>query len=147
VTEQKRYIPTPGGFLMVLRQGDDVLARLGTLMVGEEIPSAMLSGFGFAGQITFGFFDFEAREYKPKSYENVEVTNLTGSLAWKDGKPLPHLHATAGNASFEAVGGHLLALEVGRGSMELYVTILPNRLERATDASIGANVLQLSPAV
>jgi predicted DNA-binding protein with PD1-like motif len=81
VTEQKRYIPTPGGFLMVLRQGDDVLARLGTLMVGEEIPSAMLSGFGFAGQITFGFFDFEAREYKPKSYENVEVTNLTGSLA------------------------------------------------------------------
>nr|WP_246709917.1 PPC domain-containing DNA-binding protein [Rhizobium laguerreae] len=72
---------------------------------------------------------------------------MTGSLAWKDGKPLPHLHATAGNASLEAVGGHLLALEVGRGSMELYVTILPNRLERATDASIGANVLQLSPAV
>ncbi|WP_032998613.1 PPC domain-containing DNA-binding protein [Rhizobium leguminosarum] len=132
---------------MVLRQGDDVLARLETLMVDEDIPSAMLSGFGFAGQITFGFFDFEAREYMPKSYENVEVTNLTGSLAWKDGKPLPHLHATAGNASFEAVGGHLLALEVGRGSMELYVTILPNRLERATDASIGANVLQLGPAV
>ncbi|WP_246798858.1 MULTISPECIES: PPC domain-containing DNA-binding protein [Rhizobium] len=147
MAEQKRYISIPDGFLMVLRQGDDVLACLGALMVDEDIPSAMLSGFGFAAQITFGFFDFEAREYKPKSYENVEVTNLTGSLAWKDGKPLPHLHATAGNASFEAVGGHLLALEVGRGSMELYVTILPNRLERATDASIGANVLQLSPAV
>jgi predicted DNA-binding protein with PD1-like motif len=57
----------------------------------------MLSGFGFAGQITFGFFDFEAREYKPKSYENLEVTNLTGSLAWKDGKPLPHSRlSTAG---------------------------------------------------
>lgn len=97
-----------------MRQGDDVLARLRTLMVDEDIPSAMLSGFGFAGQITFGFFDFEAREYKPKSFENLEVTNLTGSLAWKDGKPLPHLHATAGSASFEAVGGHLLALEVGR---------------------------------
>ncbi|WP_261331149.1 hypothetical protein [Rhizobium leguminosarum] len=39
-----------------------------------------------------------------------------------------------------------MALEVGRGSMELYVTILPNRLERATDASIGANILQLGPA-
>nr|WP_165505638.1 hypothetical protein [Rhizobium leguminosarum] len=43
------------------------------------------------------------------------------------------------------VGGHLLALEVGRGSLELYVTILPNRLERATEASIGTNVLQLGP--
>ncbi len=123
-----------------------MLARLGTLMVDEDIASAMLSGFGFAGQITFGFFDFEAREYKPKTYENLEVTNLTGSLAWKDGKPLPHLHATAGSSSFEAVGGHLLALEVGRGSMELHVTILRDRLERSTDASIGANVLQLGPA-
>jgi predicted DNA-binding protein with PD1-like motif len=146
MTEQKRYIPTPDGFLMVLRQGDDVLARLGTLMVDEDIPLAVLSGFGFAGQITFGFFDFEAREYKPKTYENLEVTNLTGSLAWKDGKPLPHLHATACSASFEAVGGHLLALEVGRGSMELHLAILRDRLERSTDASIGANVLQLGPA-
>ncbi|MHC2569758.1 PPC domain-containing DNA-binding protein [Rhizobium leguminosarum] len=145
MTEQKRYIPTPDGFLMVLRQGGDA-CPLGTLMVDEDIPSAMLSGFGFAGQITFGFVDFEAREYKPKSYENLEVTNLTGSLAWKDGKPLPHLHATAGSASFEAVGGHLLAFEVGRGSMELHVMILRDRLERTTDASIGANILQLEPA-
>jgi hypothetical protein len=30
-------------------------------MVDEDIPSAMLSGFGFAGHITYGFFDFEAR--------------------------------------------------------------------------------------
>ncbi|WSH55064.1 PPC domain-containing DNA-binding protein (plasmid) [Rhizobium beringeri] len=80
MAEQKRYISIPDGFLMVLRQGDDVLACLGALMVDEDIPSAMLSGFGFAAQITFGFFDFEAREYKPKSYENLEVTNITGSL-------------------------------------------------------------------
>jgi predicted DNA-binding protein with PD1-like motif len=85
-------------------------------------------------------------EYKPKSYENLEVTNLTGSLAWKDGQPMPHLHAAAANSSFAAVGGHLLALEVGRGSMEIHVRTLSDRLERATDASIGANVLQLGPA-
>jgi predicted DNA-binding protein with PD1-like motif len=41
--EQKRYIPTPHGFLVVLRHGDDVLARLGTLMVEEDILSAVLS--------------------------------------------------------------------------------------------------------
>jgi predicted DNA-binding protein with PD1-like motif len=93
-------------------------------MVDEDLPSAMLCGFGFAGRITFGFFDFEAREYKPNSYENHEVTNLTGSLAWKARKTLPHLHATAGSSSFQAVGGHLLALKVGRGSMELHVTTL-----------------------
>ncbi|MBB3918865.1 DNA-binding protein [Rhizobium fabae] len=106
----------------------------------------MLSGFGFAGQITFGFFDFEAREYKPKTYENLEVTNLTGSLAWKEGKPLPHLHATAGSSSFAAVCGHPLALEVGRRSMEINVMTLPDRLEPIVDASITVHVLQLGPA-
>lgn len=74
------------------------------------------------------------------------MNNLTGSLAWKDGKPLPHLHATAGSSFFQAAGGHLLALKVGRGSIELHVTTLKNRLERSTDASIGANVLQLGLA-
>ncbi|MFS2175338.1 PPC domain-containing DNA-binding protein [Rhizobium pisi] len=107
---------------------------------------AMLSGFGFAGQITFGFFDFEAREYKPKTYENLEVTNLTGSLAWKEGKPLPHLHVTAGSSSFAAVCGHPLALEVGRRSMEINVMTLPDRLEPIVDASIAVHVLQLGPA-
>jgi hypothetical protein len=66
-----------------LETEDDAMGRLETLMVDQDIPSAMLSGFGFVGQITFGFFDFEAREYKPNSYENPEVTNLKGSLAWK----------------------------------------------------------------
>lgn len=56
------------------------------------------------------------------------MTNLTGSVAWKDGKPLPHLHATAASSSFEAIGGHLLALAVRRSSMEIHVKVLPERL-------------------
>ena len=66
-----------------------------------------------------------------------------GSLAWKDGKPLPHLHAVACDSSFAAYGGHLLALEVGTGSMEITITVHPHRLDRRTDEQIGANVLDL----
>ena len=51
-----RYVATPGGFVVVLRQGDDVFARLAELMRGERIPSASLSGLGF-GHATFGFWD------------------------------------------------------------------------------------------
>ncbi len=145
MTEQKRHIPTPSGFLMVLRQGDDVFERLEDLMRGESIPFATIVGFGFLHKVTFGFFDFETKEYRPKTLEDVELTNLTGTLAWKDGEPAIHAHGTACDATFQAFGGHLLALEVGRGSLELNVQTNPIRLERAVDIDIGANILQIDP--
>ena len=143
MSEATRFIPIPGGFLMVLRQGDDVFARLGALMREEAIGSAAFSGFGFVKSATFGFFDFEAGDYRPKTMENLELTNLTGTLAWKAGEPAIHAHATAGDASFRTFGEHVLSLEVGRGSIEIVITVFPARLERAVDPDIGANVLQL----
>jgi hypothetical protein len=128
---------------MVLRQGDNVFAQLEALMRGEMIPSACISGLGFAGGVTFGFLDYEKKEYRPKAMCDVELTNLTGTLAWKDGEPSIHAHGTAGDDSFLTFGGHLLALKVGRGSLEVIVTVIPTRLERAVDPGIGANVLQL----
>lgn len=144
VPEPKRYVPTPTGYLMVLRQGDDAFARLSSLMREEAISSATILGFGFAGSVTFGFFDFETGNFRPRTMENLELTNLTGSLAWKDGEPSIHAHATGSDYSFKAFGGHLLALQIGRGSLELSVTLMPMHLERRLDPAIGANVLQLT---
>lgn len=143
MSDHRRHIATPTGFLMVLRQGDDVFARLEALMREEAIRSAVISGFGFAGKVTFGFFDFEASDYRPRTMENLELANMTGTLAWKEGKPSVHAHGVAGDSGFRTFGGHLLALEVGRGSLEISVTVIPTRLERALEPGIGANVLQL----
>jgi len=143
MSEPKRYIPIPTGFLMVLRQGDDVFARLEALMRDEAIPAAVISGFGFVREATFGFFDFETKQYRPKTMTDLELTNMTGTLVWKDGKPAIHAHGTVGDDNFRTFGGHLLALEVGRGSLEISLLVIPTRLERAVDPGIGANVLQL----
>jgi predicted DNA-binding protein with PD1-like motif len=138
-----RSIQTPGGFLMVLRQGDDVFARLEALMLEETIPSAFFTGFGFAGKVVFGFYDYDSQTYRPGAFDNLELTNMTGTLAWKEGRPSVHAHGVAGDSQFRTFGGHLLSLEVGRGSMEICITVLPTRLDRAVDPVIGANVLQL----
>ncbi|MDB5530402.1 MAG: DNA-binding protein [Devosia sp.] len=143
MSEHKRYIATPTGFLMVLRQGDDVFVWLESLMRDEAIPSATIVGFGFVHKATFGFFDFDKKQYSPKTMEDLELTNFTGTLAWKGGTPAIHAHGVAGDDSFRTFGGHLLALEVGRGSVEISVTVHPTRLERIVDPTIGANVLQL----
>lgn len=143
MTEHARYVATPTGFLMVLRQGDDVLGHLETLMRSERIASASISGFGFAGRTRFGFFDFDRGEYEPKDFFDLEIAALIGTLAWSGSDPAIHAHASGTDRSFHAVGGHLLVLTVGRGSFEIAVNTIPLRLERSIEPDLGAKVLQL----
>jgi uncharacterized protein len=138
-----RSIKTSTGFLMVLRQGDDVFARLEELAEDEQIPSASFVGMGFLAAVTFGFYDFGKKAFDPKTFGQVELMNMTGTIAWQNGKPSIHAHGVVAGADFEAVGGHLLGLEVGTGSLEISVVVHAARLERIVDPVIQANILQL----
>ena len=143
-TEKCRYIKTAYGYLMVLREGDDVLANIENLAKEKQIPSANFTGIGFASEATFGFFDFNAKKFNPKTFNKVEMGSLTGSIAWKEGKPSIHIHGVATDDKFNAYGGHILALKVGTGSMEIYITTHTEKSERKLEQPLGANVLQLN---
>jgi hypothetical protein len=138
-----KYAKTPTGYLMVLRQGDDVIASIEQLAEREAIPSASITGIGFARDITFGFYDFAKKEFDPKTFHDMEIAGMTGSIAWKAGKPSVHLHATAAGRDFNAVGGHVLKAEVGTGSAEITLITHDRKLERKVDPRLGVNVLQL----
>lgn len=142
--DQCRYIKTPAGYLIVLRQGDDVLAHIENMAKAENIPSASFTGIGFASDVTFGFFDFNAKKFNPKTFSKVEMGSLTGSIAWNEKGPSIHIHGVATDDQFNAYGGHILSLHVGTGSMEIYVTVNDQKLERKTEQPLNANVLQLS---
>lgn len=143
MTEPTRHVAVSGGYLMVLRQGDDVFARLEALMREAEVPSAAIRGFGFAAKATFGFVNHATGAYDPRIFTDVEVTGVTGTLAWTEGAPAIHAHGAAAGRDFQAVGGHLLGLIVGRGSFEVLITVLDRRLERSMDPDLCAKVLQL----
>ena len=138
----KRYIKVPSGYLMVLRQGDDVFSALEKLALAEQIPSAQLSGLGFL-HTRFGFFDAKKKVFKEKELKDLEMGSFTGSIAWQDGKPSLHIHGIGADSKFRAYGGHLLGATVSTGSLEILVTVFQGRLQRKKEESIGANVLQL----
>jgi len=138
-----RYTKTANGYLMVLRQGDDVLAAIENLAKEQQIPSANFTGIGFAQEVTFGFFDFNEKKFHPKTFNKVEMGSLTGSIAWDGEKPSIHVHGVATDEKFAAYGGHILALKVGTGSMEVYITLNQDQLQRKMEMPLGANVLQL----
>lgn len=142
--EKCRYIKTPTGYLMVLRQGDDVLANIENLAKTENIPSASFTGIGFANDVTFGFYDFNAKKFNPKTFNKVEMGSLTGSIAWNEKGPSIHLHGVATDEKFNAYGGHILSLHVGTGSMEIYIILNDQKLERKVEQPLNANVLQLN---
>jgi predicted DNA-binding protein with PD1-like motif len=128
--------------VLVLLPGDDVLRELEQLAVREKIGGASFTGFGF-GHPTFGFWDPTRKDYDPKAFRDLEIASLTGSIAWKDGHPALHVHGVGADKTFATYGGHLLALEVAAGSMELTLVVHPQRFTRAVDEQTGAAVLQI----
>jgi predicted DNA-binding protein with PD1-like motif len=142
-TEICRSTKTPTGYLMVLRQGDDVIAHIENLAKTENIPSASFTGIGFASDVTFGFYDFNAKKFNPKTFNKVEMGSLTGSIAWNEKDPSIHVHGVATDDQFNAFGGHILSLHVGTGSMEIYITLHDKKLERKVEQPLNANVLQI----
>jgi len=142
--DKSRYIKTQTGYLMVLRQGDDVIANIESLAKTEKIPSASFTGIGFASDVTFGFYDFNAKKFNLKTFNKVEMGSLTGSIAWNEKGPSIHIHGVATDEKFNAYGGHILSLHVGTGSMEIYINVNNQNLERKVEQPLNANVLQLN---
>jgi predicted DNA-binding protein with PD1-like motif len=140
----KRYIKVPAGYLMVLRQGDDVFAQIEKMANAENIPAATFTGMGFVNA-KFGFFDFKTKEYAPKEFKDMELASMSGSVAWQDGKASLHIHGVVTGKDFKAYGGHLLGATVGTGSLEVMVTLHDRQLKRIKEEPLGANVLQLNP--
>lgn len=138
-----RYTKTDYGYLMVLREGDNVLKQIENLASEKQIPSANFTGIGFAQEAIFGFYDFNQKKFNPKTFNKVEMASLTGSVAWSEGKPSLHIHGVATDEKFDAYGGHILSLKVGTGSMEFYITVNDKKLERKIEQPLNANVLQL----
>ncbi|CAG5068164.1 hypothetical protein DYBT9623_00893 [Dyadobacter sp. CECT 9623] len=137
-----KYVKVPAGFVMVLRQGDNVFKEIENMATKEQIPSANFTGMGFVSA-KFGFFNFKTKEYDPKNFKDVELASMQGSIAWQNGKPSLHCHGVVTGKDFKAYGGHLLEATVGTGSVEIMITVHDKQFQRLMEEPPGANVLNI----
>ena len=142
-TEPKRYTKVANGYLMVLRQGDDIFKQLEAFAKSENIPSANFTGMGFASSITFGFFNSKTKKFEQQEFQKVEIASLSGSIAKKGANYSIHVHGVATGRDFAAHGGHMLSATVGTGSVEIMITVHDKAFERKFDSKISADVLCL----
>lgn len=131
-------------FVIRLMKGEEVVASLVEFAARHGIEAAALSGIGAVDSITLGYFDPEKRDYlREELPDSHELASMNGNLSLLEGKPTFHIHATLADRGHRARAGHLFSARVSV-TVEVVLTRLPGRMERAWEQEIGLNLLQLS---
>ena len=128
-------------FVLSLDNHAEVSAALAAFCAEKGILAGNITGLGAVSEATFRFLDHNTLKYVDKTFtEQMEITNLTGNISQKDGKPYLHLHITASRRDYTCIGGHLLTAVIN-GACELYVEAFPGvEIGRYTDPAMGINL-------
>lgn len=132
------------GFTLRLEKGEKLVECLTGFVKEQNLRAGWVLGLGGLAWAELGFYALDQGEYKwTKLDELLELTNLTGNIAWQDDQPALHLHATVSKADYSAMGGHLREAEVG-GTVELSIRKwVGDDLVRRRDEQTGLNLLNL----
>jgi hypothetical protein len=130
-------------FVLSLDNHVEVAAALKAFCEEKGILAGNITGLGAVSEATFRFLDPNTLKYVDKTFtEQMEITNLTGNISQKDGKPYLHLHITASRRDYTCIGGHLLTAYIN-GACELYVEAFPGvEIGRYADPATGINLYQ-----
>ncbi|MCR5245404.1 MAG: DNA-binding protein, partial [Bacteroidales bacterium] len=119
----------------------EVVAAIESFCLEQGILAGRVDGLGAVNEATFRFLDPATKKYVDMIFpEQMEITNLTGNISQKDGKPYLHIHATAGRRDYSCVGGHLLSARIN-GACELFVERFDGvTVGRRFDGETGLNL-------
>ncbi|CAI3933654.1 MULTISPECIES: PPC domain-containing DNA-binding protein [Commensalibacter] len=129
-------------YVVSLKNHVEISKALTEFCNDQHIRAGTITGIGAVKEATLRFFNPVTKVYKDKVFaEQLEISNLTGNIAQKDGKLYLHLHITLGRADYSALAGHLLTAVIN-GAGEFVVTKYNGTLPRYYDQNIGLNFYQ-----
>lgn len=128
-------------YVLSLDNHVEIVEALTAFCLEKGILAGQVSGIGAINEATFRFLDPATKKYVDKTFaEQMEITNLTGNISQKDGKPYLHLHLTCSRRDYTCVGGHLLTARIN-GACELLVGTFPGvEIGRYPDPETGLNL-------
>ncbi len=127
-------------YVVRLDRGEFVHESLLALCEKEQILFGSISAIGAADRAVIGVYDLENGAYVQREYnEFMEISNLSGSVTEKDGKPYLHLHVTVCTKGLQVHAGHAIELRIG-ATCELFLRTYNGRVERRPDPETGLNL-------
>lgn len=136
-----QFIQDHNHYVLSVDNHTSLMTALAAFCEKEHILSGTIGGLGAINEATFRFLDPATKQYVDKTFsEQMEITNLTGNISEKDGKPYLHVHITASRRDYTCVGGHLLDAKIS-GACELTVDSYPSlKPGRRADEETGLNL-------
>ena len=133
----------PFKYVLSLDNHVEITEALTEFCKENEIYAGSITGIGAVSEATFRFLDPATKKYVDKTFsEQMEITNLTGNISVKDGKPYLHIHITASRSDYTCIGGHLLSARIN-GACELVVEdFFDGSVGREFDESLGINLFK-----
>ncbi|HRN96490.1 MAG TPA: DNA-binding protein [Candidatus Levybacteria bacterium] len=127
--------------LRILR-GEEVVAEILSFCKEQNINAGWVSGLGACDKTEISYYDLQKKEYiKTVIEEECELLNLTGNIAFADGKRMLHAHVTLSKSDYSTIGGHLHSMQIS-GTGEIHITKLEGKFERELDAETGLKLLK-----
>lgn len=131
-------------YVLSLDNHVEIVEALTAFCTEKEILAGSITGLGAINEATFRFLNPATKQYVDKTFaEQMEITNLTGNISQKDGKPYLHLHITASRSDYSCIGGHLLSARIN-GACELLVEDFWDcgKIGRRFDEETGLNLYE-----
>jgi uncharacterized protein len=129
---------------LIFDKGDEPMTGLTAFAKAEKLGGAHFTAIGAFSEVTLGYFDRTARDYKKIPLrEQVEVLSLIGDVALDRGEPKVHAHVVVGRADGEARGGHLLSARVWP-TLELVLVESPRHLRKRHDPETGLALIDIA---
>lgn len=130
-------------YVLVLDPGDEAVAAITSFACERQLSAAQITAIGAFEQATIGWFDRDARQYRPIGVDQqCEVLSLVGDIAVGGGGPVPHLHAVLGLPDGSTRGGHLLRGQVWP-TLEVIIRDTPAELRKTDRPEIGLALIDL----
>lgn len=131
-------------YILRFSKGELLIEGLVNWAIQNEISGGWINGLGAALWAELGYYDLKKQVYIYKKINKIlEIDSLQGNLAWFDGKPSVHLHATFSDSKMRTTGGHVKELAVaGTGEIFVHATFGP-QLNRILDRESGLKLLDI----
>jgi hypothetical protein len=132
-------------YVLVLSQGDQVLAAIAAFADEHHVVDAHFSAIGGVRDPEVAWFDEGRKQFKAMTlHEQMEVLLLSGDITLgADGQPVVHAHVALARSDGQSWGGHLVEATASP-TLELYVTTYPEPLRKRLDPTTGLQLIDPS---
>ncbi len=123
-------------------KGEKVVEGLKKFVEEQDIQAGWIWMLGSASAVELAYYYLLKKEYENKRFEeSLEVINVQGNIARKDGEVALHLHGTFGRTDFSPISGHVNEI-IAAATVEVFIHKIEGKLTRARDEATGLNLLQ-----